>query len=185
MKEKIIRSIGLIWERSYPYIIAFVVTLLVVVNKLNYIDDPSINDAANAVLTVASIIIGFIGAILPVILGMRNDSAFVKYVLSMDKENLFSKYVKEVLGLGLLLISFSTIIMFKDSYPGTWLYKNIFYIWVFLVIAFLLATYRSVGSMLKLAFSADKKVVEPLKPIEQEKTDEQVKFEERYSKKHD
>lgn len=97
MKEKIIRSIGLIWERLYPYIIAVIVTVVVVKNKLNYVDNSSINDAANAVLTVASIIIGFIGAILPVILGMRNDSAFVKYVFSMDKENLFSKYVKEVL----------------------------------------------------------------------------------------
>lgn len=185
MKEKIIRSIGLIWERLYPYIIAVLVTIVVVKNKLNYVDNSSINDAANAVLTVASIIIGFIGAILPVILGMRNDSAFVKYVLSMDKENLFSKYVKEVLGLGLLLISVSIIMMFKDNYSRTWLHNHIFYGWVFLVISFLLGTYRSVGSMLKLAFYADKNFVEPLKPSVQEKTDEQIKFEEQYSKKHE
>lgn len=182
---KVQHLIGLIWERLYPYIFAAAVTAISVKKRLNYIDDASMNDAANAVLTVTSIIVGFIGAILPVILGMKNESAFVKYVFSMDREKLFSKYIKEVLGIGLLLISVSIEIMFKDSFSGTWLNDHIFYIWIFLTVAFLLGTYRSVSIMLRLAFSADKNIPGPLKPSGEEKSEKQIQMEKRYSRKHD
>ena len=70
------------------------------------------NDALDGGATVVALIIGFLGAILPVILGMKNESKFVKYVFEKDKKRLFKKYIKATIITGLVSLCLTIIMYF-------------------------------------------------------------------------
>lgn len=67
-----------------------------------------------------SIIIGFIGAIIPVILSMKNESKLVKYVFEKDKDNLFRKYMSITIGIGLIDVTVSLLVYTKDIINQEW-----------------------------------------------------------------
>ena len=101
-----------------------------------------------------SIVIGLIGAIIPVILSMKNESKFVKYVFENDTRGLFRRYLTSTIGGGLLSVTFSLAMYIRDEY-GNLLATVIFYIWIFFVALFLLLTYRSMKYMILIIFSPD------------------------------
>lgn len=78
------RKAGYYWEKYYPYAAFACVLIIVYTNKINFIDNENLPDALDSVNTICSLIIGFLGAILPVILGMKNESKIVKYVFEKD-----------------------------------------------------------------------------------------------------
>lgn len=96
----------------------------------------NINDALDAVITVSSLIIGFLGAVLPVIMSMKNDSKLVKYVFERDKDKLFLKYIKQTLIVGVLVIIVSVTVYFRDQYKGTWYEK-----WNIPILAYILSCF--------------------------------------------
>ena len=67
-------------EMLYPYVLSVVIFVLFKFVKNSLYQSKNINDALDAVITVSSLIIGFLGAVLPVIMSMKNDSKLVKYV---------------------------------------------------------------------------------------------------------
>ena len=91
-----------IWERSYPHIIAIAITSILMFISFNPIESKQIDSLVEGIVTLDSIIIGFMGAIIPVILSMKNESKLVQYVFNRDKEGLFKKYISETIGYGLL-----------------------------------------------------------------------------------
>ena len=81
-------------ERSYPYVGAGIITvILIYILKIDPVDSSNINDIIDGIVTLDSIIIGFIGAIIPVILSMKNESKLVRYVFDRDSDNLFRRYI--------------------------------------------------------------------------------------------
>lgn len=142
------------FERSYPYIFAGVICIIIKKMNIDFFSGDSLKNALDAVNTIAALIIGFLGAILPVILGMKNESKLVKYVFENDKKRLFLKYIKSNVIIGLLLVFFTVSLYFENKY--TWLRRKVLFdIWVFILCAFLLGTYRSLSNMLNLIFSTD------------------------------
>lgn len=67
-------------EMVYPYVLSVIIFVLFKFAKNSLYQSKNINDALDAVITVSSLIIGFLGAVLPVIMSMKNDSKLVKYV---------------------------------------------------------------------------------------------------------
>lgn len=148
---------GLIWERIYPYVFALVAFFAMIGLsrhfKLNLVANDNMNDALDGVITVGSIIIGFVGAIIPVILGMKNDSKVVQYVFNRGGNKLFLTYTKLTLLYGLLLIMVSILLFFRGDIPA--IAPRVFYIWFGLIVLFLASTYRSVSNMINLIFTDD------------------------------
>ena len=66
------------WERSYPHIIAMVITITLTDISFNPIKSKQIDSLVEGIVTLDSIIIGFIGAVIPVILSMKNESKLVQ-----------------------------------------------------------------------------------------------------------
>ena len=93
-------------EMLYPYVLSVVIFVLFKFVKNSLYQSKNINDALDAVITVSSLIIGFLGAVLPVIMSMKNDSKLVKYVFERDKDKLFLKYIKQTLIVGVLVRGF-------------------------------------------------------------------------------
>lgn len=76
------------YERFSPYVFSFVVVLILYKKNINFIENVNMDNALDGVNTLGALIIGFLGAILPVILGMKNESKMVKYVFEKDSEKL-------------------------------------------------------------------------------------------------
>ncbi len=150
------KEIALLKERMYPYIVAAISVHLIRKScAIEFFSSENLNDALTAIITVTSIIIGFIGAILPVILSMKNDSKVVQYVFQRDKRKLFLEYIKSTLAIGFLLIVCSIIPYFSDLYEDTYFYKNWQYVVIYMLICFLCATYRCLNNMLNLIFKSE------------------------------
>lgn len=130
------KEMALLKERIYPYVVAVVgVGLIRRSCVIEFFSSENLNDALTAIITVTSIIIGFIGAILPVILSMKNDSKVVQYVFQRDRRKLFLEYIKSTLAIGLLLIVCSIIPYFSDLYEDTFFYKNWPYVVMYMLIS--------------------------------------------------
>lgn len=150
------KNIQLMIERTYPYFVSLVCTVLIwKFCRIDFFASADLSDALAAIITVTSIIIGFMGAMLPVILSMKNDSKLVRYGFQKDKHRLFLEYIKSVLGIGLMLIMFSIVAFFRDQFINTHFYELWQYVVVFILISFLCATYRCLNNMLDLVFRSD------------------------------
>lgn len=101
-------------ELFYPYILPIGITVPIALIHTNFLESENLNSALEAIITVSSLIIGFLGAILPVIMSMKNDSKIVKYVFEKDKEQLFLKYIKQTLLMGILVIMVALSIFIRD-----------------------------------------------------------------------
>ncbi|MBQ6462213.1 MAG: hypothetical protein IJJ59_02690 [Pseudobutyrivibrio sp.] len=145
-------------ERVYPYAVALLTIVVLRKFKINFATSAKLGDVLDSCDTVIALIIGFLGAILPVILGMKNESKFVKYVFEKDANQLFLKYIKATIfwGLVALAVTMSMYLVddFNDPQIGYW----VFYVWVYLFVLFLLLTYRSLKNMLDLVFAPDIKI---------------------------
>lgn len=150
-KEKI----KLYLERIYPYFIAILVVGVAVKNRINFIGSANLDNVLDACNTVVALIIGFLGAILPVILGMKNESKIVKYVFEKDKNKLFLKYIKATILWGLIALAVAMSMYLVGDFKNTNIAYWEFYVWLFLIVLFLLLTYRSLSSMLDLIFLSD------------------------------
>lgn len=142
-------------EMLYPYVLSVVIFVLFKFVKNSLYQSKNINDALDAVITVSSLIIGFLGAVLPVIMSMKNDSKLVKYVFERDKDKLFLKYIKQTLIVGVLVIIVSVTVYFRDQYKDTWYEKWNIPILAYMLSCFLLCTYRCFSNMLNLIFMND------------------------------
>lgn len=142
-------------EMLYPYVLSVIIFVLFKFAKNSLYQSKNINDALDAVITVSSLIIGFLGAVLPVIMSMKNDSKLVKYVFERDKDKLFLKYIKQTLIVGVLVIIVSVTVYFRDQYKDTWYEKWNIPILAYMLLCFLLCTYRCFSNMLNRIFMND------------------------------
>lgn len=171
------------FERGYPYLMGIVSIILLKIFRVNYIDSENITAALDCVSTICSLIIGFLGAILPVILGMKNESKFVKYVFENDKNRLFLKYIKETIFAGLITLLISVAMYFSKDIILSVVYNNVFCVWCGAVIIFIFLTYRCLDKMLELIFSSDSKMGIDLYEKTPEEIEEKMMLREHFMKK--
>ena len=146
---------GIIKEKFWPFALSTGIVIALVIFKIDFADSKALETALTGIITIAALIVGFFGTILPVIIGIKNESKFARYVFERDKNKLFLKYIRSTLWLGILLMAFSVIFYFAGDNTITYTDKILFYAVVWLFISFLTCTYRGMNYMLKLVFSVD------------------------------
>ena len=147
-------------ERFWPFVLSSAVLVLMIVFKINFVDSSELGTALDGIITIAALIVGFFGAILPVIIGMKNESKFARYVFERDKHKLFLKYIRATLLCGVILIGVSVLLYFKNDFTIKHADDALFYIESWLFISFLACTYRSVNHMLRLVFATDAELMD-------------------------
>ena len=153
--NKISMRLKYLSERGYPYVIALIATIACKHTGFNMmVDEEGYTELLNGLITLDSIIIGFLGAVMPVILSMKNESKFVKYVFEKDEENLFCKYLKITLLLGICNVVSCLVLQVRRAILTEY-QLTCYYVWIFLTVVFLAATYRSMSYMIALVFSKD------------------------------
>lgn len=167
-------------ERVYPYVVSLAFTCFFAYEKINIIHNKDMNSALDGVNTFAALIIGFLGAMLPVVLGMKNESKIVKYVLEKDEKKLFLKYIKSTIKVGLMLVCVTIGLYFRKSFPDE-IISKVVCIWLFLLVVFVLCTYRCLSNMLNLIFSRDSDLENTI-PVgnSMKKTKQEIELEEKY-----
>ena len=148
-------DINYIWEKYYPHIIALLASLGLKKIAFNPLESSGIYNMIDGIVTLDSIIIGFIGAIIPVILSMKNESKFVKYIFEKDKEGLFKRYILETIIYGLMDVGISLSVYLVDLIDSKFILDIISFLVCYVFILFVLATYRSMSFMLTVIFSRD------------------------------
>jgi len=154
LKKKFLEK-SLLIERSYPYFIAIVFVIICIVKQINFVESENLKDALESINTIYSLILGFLGAILPVILGMKNESKLVRYLFEKDENKLFLKYLKANIFWGLIGLFVSVALYFNDVKMMNRAKDGLFYALEFLFVLFCVLTYRCLKNMLDLIFSDD------------------------------
>lgn len=167
-------------ERIYPYGIAIIMAVILQRVATGIMNDNNFNDLINDLVTFDSIVIGFFGAIMPVILSMKNESKFVKYVFEKDEKGLFSKYLKVTLFSGLCSAVLSLSLYTRDVFAHKEIKHLLYTAWIFATTLFLTATYRSLSHMITLVFEKDG-VGDRKTEQKREKSKKEITLEEKYS----
>lgn len=149
------KHVSIYAERLYPYAISIGISVLLNRLKFNFLDNANVDNLIDGLVTMESIVIGLIGAIIPVIMSMKNDSKFVKYVFENDTRQLFRKYMTATIACGLTNVACSLAMYLRESFSQI-VCKVMYNAWIFLIFLFLLLTYRSMHYMILIIFTPDK-----------------------------
>lgn len=167
-------------ERSYPYILSIFATIALRRVSFGVMSDMNFNDMLGGLVTLDSIVIGFFGAIMPVILSMKNESKFVRYVFENDTEGLFANYLKVTIFSGLFSAVFSLSLYLRNSFIHLCVKSFLYTVWAFFTTLFLISTYRSLSYMISLVFSKDNFENDGVSNSCREKTEVEKELEEKY-----
>ena len=148
-----------LFERLWPYILSLILLIIFIAVPINK-DKVDIEKILDPVITMVSIIIGFIGAIIPLILGSKKESKIVKYILEKDNQQLLMKYLLVCIKTGLSLIVISFIVAFRDIIEQEVIRKICLYIWIYVILLFLCLTYRCMSYVFNLIFINDPRFYE-------------------------
>lgn len=166
-------------ERGYPYMLATLASIILQ-RVTGVMSNNNFEDLLGGLVTLDSIVIGFFGAIMPVILSMKNESKFVKYVFENDTEGLFIKYLKITIFSGLFSAGFSLALYLRDSFVHLFVKNSLYTGWIFFTVLFLATTYRSLSYMILLVFSKDDCKFNENSEEKRTKTKEELEMEEKY-----
>lgn len=139
-------------ERSYPYLIALLLTYVVLVFEIKIVSNESLNEMLYGTITADSIILGFLGALIPVVISMKKESNLVAYVLEHDRNKLFSKYIKATIKFGLFSVILTLILYVRTSIESIVIREIMALVWAYTTIAFFILTYRCMNCMIMLLF---------------------------------
>lgn len=174
--EKIKQSFEYYTERFYPYILGAVVVLVTKKLDINLLESNGLPNALDAVISMSTLIIGFLGTLIPIIIGLKSESEFVKKILENDENRLFQSYMRSTVLFGIVLILITIVLYFNDSISNEWLRDNIFHIWVGGLIIFSAQTYRSMSFSLQLIFKSGSKVPQNPETIIPEDTESEKEY---------
>lgn len=160
-------------ERTYPHIIALIMTVVMGILSFDPLESLQIDSLVDGIVTLDSIIIGFLGAIIPVIISMKNESKIVRYIFDRDTDGLFKKYILETIAYGLIDVCISLTVYMRDIITFDKFIKMLSVLFMYMFFLFVLSTYRSMSCMLKLLFVDDQMLQEhKSEKLEAEQRDE-------------
>lgn len=158
MEEKKNGRLSLFWEMYYPIIFGLLSAAGYVILGIELKDDSSL--ILNAIISFTSVIIGFLGVILTLIFGLK-DNPLVEFILgNKHYKSLVKYYFKFSIIFGFITILLTIIMFLKntirslswnnfDLFPLLYVLKTLF---VFCVVCFMLSSYRLINIILKIAF---------------------------------
>lgn len=135
-------------ERTHPYLIAFCVTALWFFFGKDLTQSNGFDNALDSMSTMCSILLGFVAAILPVVLSLRTKGNYIDKVI-VNGGGLLRSYCVESIISGFILIAVNTLNYFR--FDTRVLIKLIlFYLWVFCVTVFIFCSIRSMYFLIRL-----------------------------------
>lgn len=171
-------------ERWTPWVLAVIGVLAsLVLHHMGWLASVMISTAlVDAMVTFASIIVGFVGVLLGILMSIKNDAAVVELFKTPGKDTLRT-YFREAILSGIFLVAFSAVVglrtLLDDVLPSLGSYSPsvmLFAVWVGLSVFVFAATYRIAGIMMHIIFHSDDNENATSKPmLMDEKQEEELK----------
>ncbi len=135
-------------ERIYPYMAAVCVILLWLFFGYDLSQSIGFDNALDSTSTMCSIILGFVAAILPVILSLRTKGNYIDKVIK-NGGSLLKSYCVESIVSGFLLLVVNMLNYFR--YDTRSLVRSLlFYAWIVFVTVFIFCSIRSMYFLIRL-----------------------------------
>ncbi|WP_316568854.1 hypothetical protein [Neobacillus sp. YIM B06451] len=141
------------WFHSfYPYLISLLVTYSLFRYYIDY-RMPNFDKVLDGSITFSSIVVGFLGALLAILLSIK-DSAIVQLIFNTKEKLTLKRYFHETFLIGFLVVIFSSIMHVLRGYDEKYV-VILFYVWSFTTVSFIPLTYRIVGILMAVFFKAN------------------------------
>lgn len=147
-------------ERIYPYALATLITCIMAKFRVSFETSENFENALENCTTIISLILGFIGAIIPIISSMKKETKIANRVFQKDKDKLFYKYTKETIGCGLFCLADIICLFFINDLMCDVMKALFYYGGVWLLISFFLCSYRSFRILISFTFLSDSEIRE-------------------------
>ena len=164
------RKLREIWYTVYPTLLSLCLAgvcfyALSPSEVISLLKAPNASDAFGAVITFASIIIGFVGVLLTAIVSIKRESELIQYFLAKADKKAFSRLISRNILSGIAVALVSAILFFSDELcviltgRGLTLYimSVVFCGWIFLLAYFVLSTYKLMQVLLTMLIRSDEK----------------------------
>ncbi|UUZ84757.1 hypothetical protein LJK88_14635 [Paenibacillus sp. P26] len=167
------RDFGSIWERFYPLIITMVAVLMLlfIVGLRPTVEN--VDKMVDASINISSILIGFNGALLGIIISVQDKPLMKKIFGSVKKEEIFSFIRQAIISGFMTLISASTLYVFIKTISTPSYYA--FNIWLFIFIYFLTSSYRVIDILMYLLSLKDIQIDPPQTEVLSREKEEELK----------
>lgn len=141
-------------ERFCPSIISIVFTSLIVMNVELTNLPPKFDNILNGVITFSSILIGFIGVLISILLTIK-DSNLIRELFKKVQGKILKKYFKFSLISGFLVVLFSLILYFNNRPIFIYKEKQIdisIILWTLFLSYFAMSSLRIIDIMMHIIF---------------------------------
>lgn len=146
---------GRFWENVYPIVLSAAITLILYVFGFST-EIKGFDNVIDGIITFASIVIGFLAALLAIILSISKSKVvqhLYEYVdLSKGKNILFNYFRQSILsGFIVVLLSICMYVLHEQTELKIW-GKISLWGWTFLSIFFMLSAYRIISVLMSVLF---------------------------------
>ncbi|MCY9508549.1 hypothetical protein M5W68_20575 [Paenibacillus larvae] len=156
-------GIGKVLSLIYPSMIALVCTTIAIKYKVTY-KLPNFDKVLDGSITFSSIVVGFLGALLGILISIK-DSEIVDKIFRSNERTTLKIFFYEPFLLGVFVVVTSAFMHVLRAYD-TLFSGLIFYIWLFLTIWFFPSTFRVVNTFMSVFFVSNKSSVRPKSNVE-------------------
>lgn len=179
------------YEKYGPILFSIMITFLffiIVPNKINI--PKNFDNFVTSVITFVSIILGFLGVTLTILLSIRNSELIEFIFQTVSRERLKKYFIKPIIW-GFFTIVITISLYFFDIYKDYVLIKNfsigkcVLTLWFFLITYFIFSSYRIIDIVMLIVFKNPNET-EKRSPIEKLDPDRERELQNKYriSKTH-
>lgn len=135
-------------EQFFPMVLGVVSAGLVYLSPFKLSEIPELTALLNSAVTMSSIIIGFLGAMISVLITISGRK-IMKRIREKKAEGLLNWYLREAITSGFLAAVYSSILIMFSKYDGGYA-KYLLIGWSFIVVHFVCASYRILHVMMNI-----------------------------------
>ncbi|MYL71737.1 hypothetical protein GLW00_12795 [Halobacillus litoralis] len=136
----------------FPFILALTCCGLSYKYSISY-NYKNFEKVLDGVITFGSIVVGFLGALLGILVSVRN-SGIVKEIFESNNKTVLKIYFNETFIVGFLTIITSISLYILKEYDQV-ASKIVFYFWILFVIWFIPSTYRIINILMTVLFKSN------------------------------
>jgi len=136
------------WEEKYPLILSLLITGILFIHiSYNFCHPQNFENTLNAMITIDSILLGFLGVSLLILLSIH-DRKVVEFLFKNPSRKTLKMYFKSpiISGFVNLILSISFVFI------GYFINKLMLIIWLFTALFFILSSYRIISIVMHIVF---------------------------------
>lgn len=134
-----------------PWLVSCIISLAALLLNFSY-ELPRFEKVLDAVITFGSIIIGFLAALLGILITIKN-SEIMKEIYNNNQDILLKAYFVEAISSGFIVIILSTIMHLLIGHKHIFV-DVVFFIWMVCLSLFLFSSYRIISLLMKVLFKS-------------------------------